>query len=1074
MKGLIEGSLNRTRLVLAALTVLLIAGYQSFVTIPKESDPDISIPTLYILLGLEGISPEDAERLLVKPMERELSGLEGLKAMRATTFQGGGNIILEFDAGFDPDTALADVRAKVDLAKPQLPADAEEPSVIEINLSLFPILTITLSGEVSQRTLLTLGRDLKDRIERIPEVLSVSIGGDREELVELIVDPAKLERYGLDATYIVAAIQRSNLLVAAGSMEGDEGRYAVKLPGLFEDAQDILNMPIKVDGNRVVTFRDVGTLSRTYKDPTGTARVNGAPAITISVTKRIGTNIIETIDAVRATVEAARPDFPEGIVASYTQDRSNDIKNMLQDLGNNLLSAVILVMIVVVASLGLKASLLISLALPASFLTGILVLASAGLTVNVVVLFSLILAAGMLVDGATIVVEFADRRIADGATRRQAYSEAARRMAVPVLTSTATIIAAFLPLLFWPGIVGEFMKYLPLTMIATLAASFITAIIFVPVVGAVWGRREAAPKGPVVEADELATDMAVDLEKTKGFTRVYYRTLSLAISHPGKVLALALATLIGVQVAYGLFGRGVEFFPNIEPENAAIQVHARGNLSLKERDRLLQEVEARIFDIQRERGEFHAIFSLSSVSSNDPEDIIGTINLEFVDWDKRRPARAILADIYYRTIDLAGIFIESQQQEAGPTAGKPIQIEVSSLDPDEIAPAAEKIAELMRQMGGLRDIEDGRTLPGIEWELTVDRVEAAKFGADVALIGSYVRMLTNGMKVGEWHPDNADDELDVVVRLPENQRTLAQLDQIRIQTRQGLVPVSNFITREAKPLVSILHRVDGRRTITLRADVGFDPESGLPYLVDDKVQELRALVAAADLPDSVTVEFAGEDKEQREAQDFLSQAFLIALFLIGIILLAEFNSFYSVFLILTAVIMSTIGVFLGLLITDQPFGIVMNGIGVIALAGVVVSNNIVLIDTYDKLVKRSGNVRDAILRTGVQRLRPVFLTVITTVLGLVPIAFGVNIDFTTREVTVGAPSTQWWSQISASIAFGLTFATILTLIVTPAALMARANYLAWRQAGGGIKQFLKTLFRRLAGRFNQPRQESQS
>ncbi|GAB5467182.1 MAG: efflux RND transporter permease subunit [Rhodospirillales bacterium] len=1051
--GFIGWAIHRARLVMAVLCFLLLAGTVAYQQIPKESDPDIDIPNIYVSLALEGISPEDAERLLVKPMEQELTGIEGLKEISSTSYQGGANVILEFQAGFDADQALMDVREKVDLGKPELPADAEEPIVQEINLSLFPVVTVSLSGQVSERALVTAAELLQDRIEGIADVLEVTIGGDREDAIDLIVDPLQLDTYGLEIIELADQVERGNQLVAAGSLDSGVGRFPVKVPGLIETFDDLITMPIKTDGTSVVTLGDLVQVRRSYKDPLTFARVNGEPAVTLEVSKRIGANIIETIDAVRAVVESAKPLLPDGMTVSITQDKSTDIKNMLTDLQNNVLSAVLLVMIVVVGVLGIRSGLLVGVAIPGSFLTGILVLAAAGLTVNVVVLFSLIMATGMLVDGAIIVVEYAERRMREGATRHQAFAEAARRMTWPIVTATATTLSAFLPLVFWPGVVGEFMKYLPITLLATLSASLMMALIFVPTLGAAIGKRESHRRGPAEEVDETEADSRIDLTQVARPIRAYLATLGFCLRHPAKIMALGFAILIGVQVVYSTFGRGVEFFPEIEPDNAILQIHARGNLSIWERDNLVQEVEARIFELQREHGEFHNIYGSSQATSgtrgDEAEDIIGSVNLEFVDWFERRPADAILQDIRERTADLAGIQVETRKQESGPPVGKPVQLQISSLDPSLLPPVADRIVEAMREIGGFVDIEDGKSVPGIEWVLDVDREEAAKFGADVSLVGAYVRMLTNGMIVTDYRPFWATDEVDVALRLPLAYRNLTQMDRIRIETPMGSVPISKFVTREAKPKVSLLRRVDGNRTLTVKADVGVDPNSGEPYLVADKIVELAAVLGTEDLPPGVNVEFRGEQEEQNEAQAFLGQAFMAALFLIAIILLAQFNSFFSVALILMSVLMSTIGVFIGLLVTDQPFGIVMCGIGVIALAGIVVNNNIVLIDTFDKLAARGDgsheSQRQAILRTGAQRLRPVVLTTVTTVLGLMPMVLALNIDFVTRNVSVGAPSTQWWTQLATAISFGLIFATALTLLFTPSALMVRENWREWRR-----------------------------
>jgi multidrug efflux pump len=1040
VNAIIDAAIGRSRTVIASLLLILIAGSVAYVTVPKEADPDIHIPVLYVNITHEGISPSDAERLLIKPMEQELRGIEGIKEMRSTAFLGGANIVMEFDAGFDADKALIDVREKVDLAKPELPEDADEPTVHEINLSLFPVLVVTLSGDVPERTLLRLARTLRDDVEGLANVLSVQIAGDREEVVELVIDPLLLESYGLDADGIIGAVGRSNRVVAAGSVDTGRGRFAVKLPGLFEEVGDILDMPIKVNGDAVVRVRDVASLRPTFKDPEGFARINGKPAIALEVSKRTGENIIETIEAVRTLVETKRKDWPAEVTVSYSQDKSSNIRLMLTDLQNNVLSAILLVMIVVVAALGLRSAALVGVAIPGSFLAGILVLAALGYTVNIVVLFSLILAVGMLVDGAIVVTEYADRKMIEGEPPRRAYALAGKRMAWPIAASTMTTLAAFMPLLFWPGIVGEFMKYLPITLVATLSASLIMALVFVPTLGAIFGRPGGGVSPETMKA--MAAGETGDISEVGGFTGRYVRILRAALHHPAKVLFAAVALLVAAQIAYANFGRGIEFFPEVEPDTAALQVHARGNLSIWERDALLRQAETVILDLQREKGEMHSIYSASVASSgiqrDEPEDLIGTIQLEFTDWFSRRPADEILAEIRARCAKLAGIHVETQKQEGGPPIGKPVQVEVSSEYAGLIEPVAQRIATAMQDIGGFVDLEDGRPVPGIEWVIQVDRAQAAKFGADVTLIGHYVRMITNGTKLGGYRPDGSDDEVDIVARLPADDRNMEQLDRIRVRTDAGMVPISNFITRTAQPKVTLLRRVDGRRSMTIKADVA----EGL--LVDDKVRELRTWLDQEEVDPRINISFKGEDQEQQEAQAFLLKAFGVAIFLMAIILVTQFNRFYSAFLILSAVIMSTIGVMIGLLVIDQPFGIVMSGIGVIALAGIVVNNNIVLIDTFDRLNENASAPLDAILRTGAQRLRPVLLTTVTTILGLMPMVLSMNIDFVTREVLIGAPSTQWWTQLSTAIAFGLAFATVLTLIVTPCALMVRANVVEWR------------------------------
>jgi len=991
--SIIDAALSRSRTVMATLVLVLMAGTFAFMEIAKEAEPDINIPIIYVSLVHEGISPEDAERLLICPMEVELRSIEGVKEMRAKGFEGGAYLVLEFDAGFDADQALLDVREQVDIGKPELPEDTEEPVISEVNFSLFPVLVVILSGNVPERTLLRLSRDLRDSIEGISSVLQAEIAGDREELVEVLIDPVKVESYGLSPQDAIDIVQNSNMLIAAGAQDTGRGRFSVKVPGLFETTADIRNLPIRVSGDAVVTLSNIAEIRRSFKDPEGFARVGGRPAIALEVSKRTGENIIETVDRVREVVAEERAAWPEGlrdaVVVSYVQDKSNDIRTMLNDLQNSVLFAVILVMVVVVVALGVRSAGLVGIAIPGSFLTGILVLAALGMTINIVVLFSLILAVGML--------------------------------------------AAFLPLVFWPGVVGEFMKFLPITVLATLSASLLMALVFVPTLGSFVGKPGAADPATM---RNLAGGETGDVSQMSGFTGWYTRLLDRALRHPVKILLVAVALLIGVQVTYANFGKGIEFFPDVEPEVAILQVRARGNLSVFEKDALLAEVGNRILDMD----EFESVYTRTGTPerSEEAEDIIGTITVEFVDWELRRPAKAILDEVLERTSGLAGVFVDPREQEAGPPVGKPVQVELASRFPDALPAAIGTVRSAMENLGGLVNIEDSRPLPGIEWEVRVDRAQAAKFGVDVNQLGRAVQMVTTGIKVGEYRPDDTDDEIDIRVRYPTEYRTIETLDHIRINSEMGNVPIGNFVERTPQPKVGSVNRTDSRRVMTVKADVA----PGV--LADDRVQALQAKLREIGMDPRVSIRFKGEDEEQRKAEAFLSKAFVVALFIMGIILVTQFNSFYSAFLILSAVVMSTIGVFIGLLVTGQPFGIVMGGIGIIALAGIVVNNNIVLIDTFDRLRQNTRSAREAILRTGAQRLRPVMLTTITTVLGLLPLVFQVNIDFLARHITVGAPATQWWSQLATAIVFGLVFATVLTLVVTPSALMFRANVSEWR------------------------------
>jgi multidrug efflux pump len=1021
MANPVDYAISHARLTLAALAFLLVAGFIAYVTIPKESEPDVKIPIVYTQLTQRGISPEDAERLLVKPVETKLKSVANVKEMRATAYEGGAYVLLEFQAGFDSKAALADVRAKVDEAKRDLPRDADEPQVQEVNLSLYPVLVVALSGDLPERTLLRIARGAKTAIEQVPGVISAELRGARDESVEIVAEPMLMKSYNISLDQLIAVTQSSNSLIAAGALEGSTGRFAVKVPALIERPQDMLNIPISATAGAVVTLGDVAQVRPTFKDATSITRVNGRSAMTIEVSKRTGANLIETVDNTKKVVEYLKQTWPEGLQVSYTQDKSKTIRQMLADLQNSVITGVLLVAIIILFALGFRASLFIGIAIPASFLAGVLGLQLAGMTVNIVVLFSLILAVGMLVDDAIIVSEFAERRMAEGMPPREAYSLAAKRMAGPVIAATATRVAAFSPLLFWPGVVGEFMKYMPITLIATLSASLVVALFFTPTLGALLGRASPVPH------DERAKDRGL-----------YMSTVRLALRHPGMTLMLAVALLIGVQMAYGKLGKGVEFFPKVEPDYGQVVIHARGNLSLDEKDRLVRQVEDRVLQFKGLQTVYTRAGEQPRGSNEIGEDTIGVIQFEFANWQVRPPGHEIMDAIRDKTADIPGIMVEVTAPRAGPPTGKPVQVQLSALDPDVLPAAAKKVSAILAARADVRDIDDGLPLPGIDWRIEVNKAEAAKYQANVGTVGTGIQLVTNGAKVTEYRPSDNDKAVDILVRFPPERRSLDQIDELRVQTPTGHVPIGNFVTRVPAPRVGNISRIGGQRVITVSSNVAEGVQSA------NVQKEIAAELAKTDLGQNVTFKLKGEDEEREKAGAFLMKAFGTALFLIFAILLAQFNKFISVGLVLSAVILSTIGVLIGLMVMGQSFGVVMTGIGIIANAGVIVNNNIVLIDTYDRLRDEGVAAYEAIIETCRERARPVILTAVTAILGVLPIAFGMNIEFMTREITIGAPATQWWIHLSTAIVFGLGFATVLTLIVTPAALMAIANLAAWR------------------------------
>ncbi|MGY3438043.1 MULTISPECIES: efflux RND transporter permease subunit [unclassified Marinovum] len=1023
MNTLIDAAFSRTRVVVLALVMLLAVGAFAYVSIPKEANPEVPLPLVYVSTGLDGISPTDAERLLIEPLETEFASITGLDRMESHAAEGFASVQLEFLPGGDAQEALDKVREAADRAAGELPEDAYDISINEINTALFPIITAILSGPVPERTLNQLAETLQEEVEGLGGVLEVDIGGKRDEFLEVLIDPTVFQTYNLSFDEVIGQIQRNNRLIAAGAIESGSGRIVLKVPGLIEGLEDVMAMPVKVRDGTVVTFGDVATIRRAFDDPTGFARINGQPALALEVKKRSGANIIETVAEVKARVQELQADWPETVEVTFLQDQSAQVKSLLSDLEANVIAAVMLVMIVIVFTLGFRSAILVGLAIPGAFLAGVTALWMLGFTMNIVVLFSLILVVGMLVDGAIVTTELADRKLQEGATPREAYAYGAKRMAWPIIASTATTLSVFFPLLFWTGMVGEFMKFLPITVILTLFASLFMALIFIPVMGGWIGKRQpqsAKAKAALYEAE------TGDPRRMGGFTGGYVRMLEWALLRPGATLMLSVAMLLGAFGLYGQLGKGVSFFPSVEPDFMQVQVRARDNVSIYERDRLVRLVENRLLNYD----EIASVYARSTMSAGGgDEETIGTIQLELTDWDTRRTAAKIGEEIRADVSDIAGIDVQVQTESGGPTAGKPVNLQLRASNPTAQAAAVEQVRDIMARIGGFTDVTDTRPLPGVEVSINVNRAEAARFGADVSLLGQAVQLLTQGINVASYRPEDIDGTLDIRVRFPYQERSLAELGNLRVPTTSGLVPISNFVSFSPSERIGTIRRIDEKRVLTVEANVA----PGV--LVNDQVIALTAALEAAELPDGVTYSFAGEAEDQTEAMVFLVGAFASAIFLMFVILLMQFNNFYQAFVVMSAIIFSVAGVLLGLIITGRPFGVVMGGIGVIALAGIVVNNNIVLIDTYNELKAAGRAPLEAALRTGAQRLRPVVLTSVTTALGLMPMVIGLNINFFTRDIVYGAPSTQWWTELSSAIAGGLVVATLLTLIVTPAMLM---------------------------------------
>jgi multidrug efflux pump len=1030
--ALIRGAIERRKVVLAVTVVATLFGLGAYLTLPRESNPDITFPFVSVTVPYPGVSPEDAERLLVRPMEVELQSIEGLKEMSAVASQGAATVTLEFPVNFNKEKALNDVRSKVDMAKGRFPPDAMEPIIEEYNANQDPVITVVLHGGLPERELFKTARNLKDRIETLPGVLRADVYGGREELLEVTIDPLRMEAYNITAGEIANVIRSNNQLVPAGNLETTQGKFAVKVPGVVEGPRDLLSLPIKVNGDRVVTLGDVAEVHRTFKEAVSMSRVNGEPSMSIDVVKRQGANILDTVKQVRKLVGEEQAHWPQAVKTTYTFDQSEDINRSLSLLESGLIIAVILVMIIVVASLGIRAGFLVGAAIPACFMLAFLMLQATGITLNMMVMFGLVLAVGMLVDGSIVVVEYADRKLAEGFDKKEAYKLAGERMFWPVFNGIATTLCAFVPFLFWNEIAGKFMSYLPITLFFVLGASILIALIFTPALGSIFGKRSDEHEHT---AENIRRSEEGDPLEMDGFMGRYARFLWGAVHRPGVVMAAMVAVIVGVVAWFATTPHRTEFFLDQDPEWATVYVKARGNLSTPAMNQIVSQVEAKLQNVKGVENVFTRVGRSGGggLFGGAPADTIGSVRMDFLDFDQRKALGLRGADIEKevraRVGEVPGVGIEVRKPQGGPTNGKDVQVELRSSDVTALNQASETVLAEMRKTGELFEIEDSRTSPGLEWNLAVDREAAGRYGVSVLSVGQAIQFATNGVLAGRFRPDDADDELDIRVRFPADARNLSTFDQLKITTPEGAVPASYFVTRQAAPQVTSINRRDGQRVVVIQANA----KPGVA--ANQVIARMKPALQKAGISDAVRWKFRGADEDTQKAGMFFITALGVSLFMMGMILLWQFNSFWGVFCTLFAVVLSTIGVLLGIQInllgTFDYISIIMCGTGVVALAGVIVGHNIVLVDTFYQL-KRAGSPGDrAALRAAAMRFRPVLLTTLTAVVGLLPLMFQIEPNFRTGAIEFRPPGSEWWVQMAGAIVWGLSLSTFLTLLVTP-------------------------------------------
>jgi multidrug efflux pump len=1067
--------------VIVMMAILGLAGLVSYVSVPKESMPEFVVPNIIVNTLYTGVSPTDIETLVTQPLEDELNTIPDVKTISSTSTEGYSSINVEFEAGMDMNEALQRVREKVDIAKPDLPAAAEEPQILEINLSEFPIMQVNIAGPYNLVRLRDVAEDLQDRLEQIPSVLEVRLAGGLEREVQVDVDLARLKFYDVAYSDVIEALEKENVTVPGGTIEVGDVKYLVRVPGEFEEPAPIADVVVTTRGGQPIYVRDVADVDFGFKDRESLARLDGDPVISLAIVKRSGENIIETAEQVRAVIAAET--FPPGTVVKITSDQSDSIRKMVSSLENNIISGLILVIAVLVFVLGIRTAPFVGLAIPLSMLLSFVVLKLADFSMNMVVLFSLILALGMLVDNAIVVIEniyrFRERRF----DRVRAAKYATGEIAVPIIASTATTLAAFFPMLFWPGIVGEFMKYLPYTLIITLSSSLFVALVILPTLAARMLDTEDVPVGLTPGMKRLLIGVTVGVllgmlvvnwltsvlllltgAAVYGFHRFvghplghwfmakglpsflerYERLLRWVLDHRLRLVFGSAGTLVFVAIVFGFLNAGIEFFPeDVPPETVYIQAEAPVGTRLEETDRVVRDIEGQLRDISG-RDDFKSVVATvgSKVSAGfdgGSGTQLATVAVHFIDFEYRGQDAFVTLDHIRREVGqgLAGADVSVELPNHGPPTGLAVQVEISGDDPTTLQRLGAEAVGLLEsspvfaKLDGLEsDMEGGRP----EMVIDVDREKAALYGLSTQKVGMTVRSAINGTLASTYR--DGKDEYDIRVRLARRYREdLNALGDLTVTGDLGQIPLSSVARWYVGKGFGDVKRKDLERVVTVSSGVksGYNANAALA-----EVQDVLAGFAEG-LPTGYTLRYAGQQQEQQESQAFLTTAFLIALFLIGFILISQFDSVTKPLIILTSVLLSTIGVLIGLMVFRMPFGIIMTGVGVISLAGVVVNNAIVLIDYIDILRTRDGlSRREAIVKAGITRFRPVMLTAVTTVLGLVPLAIGLNIDFIglysrlQPDFYWGGEQAAYWKGMAIAVIAGLTFATFLTLVLVPA------------------------------------------
>ena len=936
MTGIVDFALSKAKTTLMLAVLIVVAGSYARQEIPIAASPNIQLPFVSVAVFLDGASPSDGSRLVAKPLENRLRTVPGVKTIRATSSLSNIRIFLEFEVGYDIDKAIVDTKQAVEEVKFNLPQEAEDPQINEYSNANFPVMNLSVIGASSLRQKVFYARELKDRLEKIEEVLETEVIGSPDEVLEGIINKSKMEAYGVTLTDLYYSVSNNNVIIPGGKQDTGLGSFMIEVPSVIETAEDVYSIPIKVTKDAVVTLSDIASIRRTFKDFNSYARVNGEDAVAIEVMLREGANAIDAANKIAIELDEFRKILPENLTIVKTNDDTVWANMMVSELNGNIISAVVLIMILVVASMGFRVSMLVGLSIPFCFLLTYLTLFMLGYEVNFLVMMGLLLGMGMLIDGSIVVTEYADRKISEGLSRLEAYRLASKRMFTHVLASTGTTIAAFIPLIFWPGFTGQFMRYLPITVSIVLASSLFYSLVLIPVLGSYFGQSSSTLK--------LGQDSDKTGEPLFDKLAEYYGKLTkIFVRNPGETIILILAILFTIVTTYTFYGKGTVYFAIVDPVKAEITVRGRGNFSALESKKIIEEVEERLIQID----ELESVF----LRSGSPwwergGDKIGSGYVEVVEPSERDiSGLEIMQLVTEVTQGIPGIIVEAEADLGGPSFDSPIELNITGDIESEVVAAALLAEEYMRnEVKGLKNIFSSQPYPSVEWNVQVDKQKAAQLGVKVGDVGALVQMLTSGFKVGEFRPDDSKDEVEIRVRFPSEDRTITGINTLNVTTSNGLVPVSSFITLTPQENRSTVNRRNGQYVQELAAAT-IDESA-----VAEKVAEMQTWIEAQNFSkQGITMSFTGMQEETEEVNEFMILAGITALFTMLILLLTQFNSFYQSLLILSAVFMSFVGVLLGLLISNRPFSSTMTGISIVTLAGIVVNNNIVLIDTFNRL-----------------------------------------------------------------------------------------------------------------------------